>query len=163
MQVSHAWTQNCCSPAIWYIEGSSKISLYSQKNFCHWGRLFMSFKNIFSSLQDGTETWHLVGGLGDWNAIFDGVLIHFKWSICVLLHVVYYSERFLNNILLTAFARGSWKREIWESIIGKRHNSHYLTNEAGTPFHHRLVWEDIIRFGSVTLICAIWSLVFPEV
>ena len=49
----------------------------------------MSFKNNFSSLKDGTETWHLVGGLGNWNAIFDGILIHFKWSIHVLLHVVY--------------------------------------------------------------------------
>lgn len=74
----------------------------------------MSFEKNVSSLQNGSETWHLVGGLGNWNAIFDGILIRFKLSICVLLHVVYYSERFLNNMLLTAFARGSWKREIWE-------------------------------------------------
>lgn len=162
MQASHAWTQNCYSPAIWYIEESRKIALYSQKKFWHCGRMFMSFKNNFSFLQDGTETWHLVGSLGNWNVIFDGVSVHFKWSICVLLCVVYYLESFLIAcfwlcICIWPLKKGDLGENYW-----KETQSHYLTVEAGTPFPHRLVWEGIIRLGFVTITCAIWNWAFPE-
>lgn len=101
----------------------------------------------FSFLQDGTETWLLVGCLGNWNAIFDGVSVYLKWSICVLLRVVYYLQSFLIVcfwlcISIWLLQKGDLGENYW-----KETQSDYLTFEARTLFHHKLIWEGIIRLG----------------